>query len=69
MFLHFLYTARVETIQKLFAIHTCFCFCIMEFRKQKNLFWASATFYCLLFPCFTQKKKKIPIMNKVTGLI
>ena len=60
MCLHFFYTVQVDTVyQKFFTAHTCFCFYVMEFRKQKNIFCISEASLC-----FTQKNN-FCIMNKI----
>ena len=46
-------------IKKIFTAHASFCFYVMEFRKQKNIFCTSEASLC-----FTQKNN-FCIMNKI----
>ena len=55
----FLYSVQVDTVKKFFTTHACFCFYVMEFRKQKNIFCTSKALLC-----FTQKNN-FCIMNKI----
>ena len=50
---------RTLFIKKFFTTHACFCFCVMEFRKQKNIFCTSEASLC-----FTQKNN-FCVMNKM----
>ena len=60
MCFHFFYIEQVDTIyQKVLYNSCCFCFYIMEFRKQKNIFCTSEALLC-----FTQKNN-LCIMNKI----
>ena len=52
---HFLYT--VGTINKFFTTYACFCFYVMEFRKQKNILRKRGF-------VFYSKKKKI-LFNEI----
>ena len=59
MCFHFLPNVHVDTIcQKFFTTRACFCFYVMEFKKQKNVFCTSEALLC-----FTQKNNSC-IMNK-----
>ena len=46
-------------IKMFFTTHACFCFCVMEFRKQKNIFCISESSLC-----FAQKNN-FCITNKI----
>ena len=46
-------------IKKFFTTHASFCFYIMQFRKQKNIFCTSQASWC-----FTQKNN-FCIINKI----
>ena len=61
MFPLFLYCASRQTlfIRKFFATHACFCFYVMGFRNQKNIFCTSGALLC-----FTEKNN-FCIMNKI----
>ena len=61
MFPFFLYCASRQTlfIRNFFATQACFCFYVMGFRNQKNIFCTSEALLC-----FTQKNN-FCIMNKI----
>ena len=60
MCFHFLYTMQADIVyQKFFIAHACFCFYVMEFRKQKNMFCTSEALLC-----FT-RKNNFCIKNKI----
>ena len=60
MCFYFFYMEQVDTIyQKVLYNSCCFCFYIMEFRKQKNIFCTSEALLC-----FTQKNN-LCIMIKI----
>ena len=50
----FFFTVQVDTVdQKFFPTHACFCFYVMEFRKQKKIYPAQVSEASL---CFNSKK-------------
>ena len=60
MYFQFFYTLKVDTVyQKFLTTHTCSCFCVMEFRKQINVFCTSEASLCLT------QKNNFCIMNKI----
>ena len=49
-------------IKMFFTTHSCFCFCVMEFRKQKNIFCISESSLCFAQKnnfCVTSKIKLV----------
>ena len=51
MWFPFFYTVQMGTIKNFLTTRACFCFTVMEFRKQKNIFCTSEA----LLLCFIQK--------------
>ena len=54
---HFFYNVQVD--KKFFTTYACFCFYVIEFKKQKNTFCTGKASLCLL------KKNNFCIMNKI----
>ena len=55
MCFHFFHDIQMATVnENFFTTDVCFCFYVMEFRKQKNIFCTSEDSLC-----FTQKTKKM----------
>ena len=60
MWFHFFFPVQEDTVyQNFWTTYACFCFYVMEFRKQKNIFCKSEASLCF------NQKYNFCIMNKI----